>query len=451
MKPEEKLKELIGKSDVTIDLRTKERILGEALENLGNMGQNKTQSAQPEPNIGKAIMKSKTVRFAAAAVIILACVIGLSLWRNTGSGIALADVLAHVEQVKVFRCKGTFKMTSYAVPDNPYQWEVHYTYLESQEYGTKVRREVLDPNGGKKLLGETYSLPLKEIEIDHLQKKYTLIDFDNTADRPDDKVSSRYSDPRAFLNEIMTCKHENLGRSTVDDINVEGFRTTDPNCRGSGFGFRNPQVDVKLWVDVKTHLPVRYESLKSGLDEMGNRMSHYFMMHDFQWDFPVDASEFEPPAAQNDYIVIAEKPLGPVNQETAIHALRQCVDLFDEYPESLSVALPRGLQLELDRSNSPAAIRLKEELKALTEQDKLNRLMDIGRPIRLLFEFYVMELVEDNKDPAYHGDVVTPQDTEKVLLRWKAADDKYRVIYGDLGAETVSPEKLAQLEAALPK
>ena len=39
----------------------------------------------------------------------------------------------------------------------------------------------------------------------------------------------------------------------------------------------------------------------------------------------------------------------------------------------------------------------------------------------------------------------------KVLLRWKVSENEYRVVFGDLHAETVSPEKLAELERALPK
>jgi len=36
-------------------------------------------------------------------------------------------------------------------------------------------------------------------------------------------------------------------------------------------------------------------------------------------------------------------------------------------------------------------------------------------------------------------------------MRWKVSDNEYRVIYGDLHAETVTPEKLSELENALPK
>jgi hypothetical protein len=36
-------------------------------------------------------------------------------------------------------------------------------------------------------------------------------------------------------------------------------------------------------------------------------------------------------------------------------------------------------------------------------------------------------------------------------MRWKVSDKEYRVICGDLHAETVAAEKLAELEKALPK
>jgi hypothetical protein len=439
------IRRLFKNARLSIHPDTDERVFEDMLRAMQKTKEN--SPAMPD-NKWRVIMKSPLTKFAVAAVVVFACVIGISLWRATGSGIALADVLARVEQAKSFTCKGTFAMTSSTVTGKPYQWEVYYTYLESQEYGTKVRREVQDPNGGKRLFGESYFSPQKKMitEIDHAQKEYTRTELDDAGVRQAQKISHRFGDPRAFLYEIVTSKHESLGQSTVNGVEVEGFRSTDPNCRGSGFGFKNPQVDVKLWVDVKARLPVRYESLKTGLDEMGNKMSHHWVMQDFQWDIPVDASEFEPPAAPSDYIVLVEKPLGPVNEETAIQALRQCVELLGKYPESLSVALPRGLQLELERSSNPAATRLKEALKGLTEQEKMNRLMDAGTPMRLLFEFYVMGLVEDNEDPAYYGKTVNPKDSDKILLRWKISDKEYRVIFGDLHTETVSPERLVELE-----
>ncbi|MHC4105524.1 MAG: hypothetical protein ACYSR9_11325, partial [Planctomycetota bacterium] len=173
MKPEDKIKELINKSDVTTSSDADERILADALEHLEKLKQK--NSIVERLNIWRTIMKSPITKLTAAAVIIIACVIGLSIWRITSSGIALADVLARVEQVKAFRCKGSFTMTGQTAADKPYQWEVRHTNLTSQEYGTKVSFEEPDPNGGESTFAETYFFPHKKtmIHIRHTEKKYT--------------------------------------------------------------------------------------------------------------------------------------------------------------------------------------------------------------------------------------------------------------------------------------
>src|SRR5262245_37034500 len=51
-----------------------------------------------------------------------------------------------------------------------------------------------------------------------------------------------------------------------------------------------------------------------------------------------------------------------------------------------------------------------------------------------------------NPDAAYHGKTVGPDDKDRVLFRWKQPDGDYRVIYGDLRAETVTAERLKELE-----
>jgi hypothetical protein len=51
-----------------------------------------------------------------------------------------------------------------------------------------------------------------------------------------------------------------------------------------------------------------------------------------------------------------------------------------------------------------------------------------------------------NPDYAYYGKTVGPNDKNKVLLRWKLDNGKYQVIFGDLRAETVTAERLRELE-----
>jgi hypothetical protein len=395
------------------------------------------ESTQHRPSMWRFVMKSPLTKLAVAAAVIIACVIGLSLWKTTGSGVALADVLARVEGVKSFRLKGDFTIASEPVSGEPFHMEIHGEVLASQEWGRKT--------------GTTYFQRQKKtlVEINHRSKTYTRTELDDPAFRRMEEGLVEDFDASFWLRQMMKSKYESLGRSTLDGVEVEGFHTTDPNC-GAGSPLIDPQVDVKLWVDVKTRMPVRMESRTSGSMPMGGRTNNQSVLHDFQWDLPVTAADFEPPPVPEGYLVVVDKLPEPLTEEGAIQGLKQCVEWLGKYPGNLRGALPGGIQSELDRSDSPATVQLKDELKGLTEQDRVNRLMEAGTPLRRLRRFFT-GLNLDGKDAAYYGRTVTPQDADKVLMRWKLSDSEYRIIYGDLHAETVSSERLAELEKAVPK
>jgi len=400
-----------------------------------------SKPAWPGTNIRRMIMKSPLTKLAAAAVVVLACVIGLSLWRTTGSGIALADALAQIDKVNAYRYQWSYKIAG-GDPNiyEPYN-ETRWTWLISQEYGSKCSTEALDPNGEWSQSTERYFLPKKktEIVIYPTEKIYICQKLE------DAEVEQMQHNNKAgnSLKDILQTKYESLGKSTMDGVEVAGFRSTDPNLF-INLG-ENQQVDYKIWVDVKTLLPVRYDVLASAeVDERGDRVTHHVVMHDFQWDVPTDPAVFEPPISDGYTVRVIKLP--PSNEETAILGLKLVVELLDKYPEEISDVDLRLAQ----ESKTPAALRLQEEKKGLTEGEITIKLADFLMPIRGLKRFYFL-LIQDKKDPAYYGKIVTLKDADKVLMRWKVSDNEYRVIFGDLHAETVSPEKLAELEKALPK
>jgi hypothetical protein len=385
-------------------------------------------------------MKSPLTKFATAAIVAIACLIALSLWRGTESGIALADVLARIEKVKSVRWQWSYKITGGDPNTSKPSDETRVTWLASQEYGSKSTWEWLDPNGEWSQYVERYFLPQKKtwIDIYPIEKIYICQELE------DAEVEEMQHNINAgnYLKDILQNKYESLGKSTIDGVEVAGFRITDPNWF-LRLG-KNQQVEHKIWVDVKTLLPVRYDILASAeVDKMVDRLIHHIVMQDFQWDVPVDAAEFEPPISDGYTVRVIKLP--PSNEETAIHGLKQCVELLGRYPEKIS-----DLDLQLRESKTPAALRLQEEIKGLTEEEKANRLKDALLSLKGLGRFYA-GLQDDRKDPAYYGETVTPKDADKVLMRWKVSDNEYRVIYGDLHAETVTAEKLAELEAGLPK
>jgi hypothetical protein len=179
-------------------------------------------------------------------------------------------------------------------------------------------------------------------------------------------------------------------------------------------------------------------------------MSTHYAMHDFQWDIPVAAAEFEP-VIPDDYTGRVVKYPAHITEETALQGLKVLVELLGNYPERIDVRYLDATVLRLaEKSETPAALRLKEEIKGLTEDEIGNKLVDFLMPIQGLNRFYA-NLIRANKDRAYYGKTVTPKDTDKVLVRWKVSDKEYRVIFGDLHTQTVTAEALAKLEKNLPK
>jgi hypothetical protein len=443
MRSADDIRRLFRNAELRLRPDADERVFADVVQARHNVTKN--LPALPE-SLWRVIMKSPLTKLAVAAAVLIAGVIGLSLWRTTGSGVALADVLTQIEKVKAFRCQWSSEGTVEG-PDKPYSQKKRGggTFISSQEYGRKTILEELDPNGTKSTV-EVCGLPDKrtEIRISHKQKKYWRTEWPE----PDARAAEEMSkfDPFTLTKRILELKHESLGRSTIDGIEVEGFQTTDPNFLERGC--KNPQVDVKTWVDAKTRLPVRYDLLGSfETDSMGNRMVQHMVMNDFQWDVPVDASEFKP-VIPDDYIGVVIKYPEHITEETAIQGLKLWGELLGNYPGRITNV--DGIVLRLaKKSETPAALRLREEIAGLTDEEALNKLVDFLMPIRGLAGFSGV-LERDKKDPAYYGKTVVPKDADNILMRWKVSDKEYRVIYGDLHTETVTPERLAELEAALP-
>jgi hypothetical protein len=83
MKSAEDIRQCFRKSTLSTNRDRHEAIFEEILRAQGQSG--KAQPATPRPMNWSTIMKSPLTRLAVAAAVVIACVIGLSLWRTTGS------------------------------------------------------------------------------------------------------------------------------------------------------------------------------------------------------------------------------------------------------------------------------------------------------------------------------------------------------------------------------
>jgi hypothetical protein len=391
-------------------------------------------SIGPAQNIWRTIMKSPITKLAAAAVIIIACSTGIILWRSTGSGIALADVLTKLEQVATYtyQIRGT-------VTRQQSSKELMVKVLISQEHGIKVTHGVESPSS------ETYILPQQDsvVFIEHEPKQYVRMKYDDDTEM--EQYKGENNDPRVIVKQLLSCDHASLGQSVIDGIQVEGFQTTDPNYNG-GFvgisdmvGWENEKVDVKLWVDVKTSLPVRLE--ENIVKKQG--MSFHEVSDDFRWNVAVNTDDFTPVIPEGYSSPVPDIVIPILNEETAIKGLRAYADIAGAYPVYLKNRTP------IEEFNQLTG-KYRNGWESLPEDEKNKIVNDIQMPILGLGLFYD-KLIEDKKDPAYYGETVKPGNADKVLLRWKLDDGRYRIIFGDLHADTVTADVMKELETTLPK
>lgn len=245
-------------------------------------------------------------------------------------------------------------------------------------------------------------------------------------------------------------------------------------------------MQVRVWVDTKTRLPVRFET-DMIWSAPASKLHITSRWDDLKWDVPLDAAQFEPPATA----FAPDTPrvdLPAINELSAIEALRAWLAegeqaratfvLLDARAAEKGEPLPAELEtsrvmaaldsafpdrLDISWLMSSFATRaamagLKEQLATpppmpenMTDQERAafakQRARDFAKQagetagratarIMPLAAFY-QKLANDDRNPEYFGPDVTPGDATAVLLRWRT-EDGLRVIYGDLHVETVA-------------
>jgi hypothetical protein len=436
MKSLKEIQKIVAQFNVRPGPEMRSKVLDEALV----IRRNQNDRRRPDVKLNKwsTIMRSPMAKLAVAATVIIACAIDLSLWRGTQSGVALADVLTRIEQVTAYKYKMHWTETKQQTTS-----EVTSTVLVSQDNGIKMIQTRVDPNSGESRNDEIYLLPRENtlLIVLHQEKNFYRIKWE---DAEEDYYKEKYNNPHTIIKEILNCRHISLGQSVIDGSMVEGFQTTDLTYKGGFFGRSDmivgglEKVNVKLWVNVETFLPIRFEE---DIITKGGMHTHE-VSYDFRWNVVVNADDFKPNIAEDYNSPQGEWNIPANNEENAIKGLGIFADYAGNYPAVLdSDTLKEEVKKYLE-SGHDSYEELSEDEKTKYNSELFTMLMSVA--------FY-SDLIEENKNPVYYGETITPKDTNKVLMRWKISNNEYRIIYGDLHAETVSPEKLAELEKDLIK
>lgn len=255
MKPEDKIKELVRKSEATSGSETDQRILGDSLEYLGRFEQQK--SAVSEPNIWRTIMKSKAMKLATAAIIFMAALIAVHYLGGSidGTSIAWSEVVEQLSNYERYKCRQ--RVVREQGPQMPAMQVYHLNLQQRRQEVEDGTIHIIDMRGENAITVELY--PDK--------KKAVVTNIIGLGPRKDPDIIEMV---KRFEQEST----ERLGTKKVNGKSLQGFRHKP-----------NEYNDFTVWVDPDTKLPVEIEI------KHPNRGQTLFL-DDFAFDFELDPSAF---------------------------------------------------------------------------------------------------------------------------------------------------------------
>jgi hypothetical protein len=226
------------------------------------------------------------------------------------------------------------------------------------------------------------------------------------------------------------------GPREIRGVKAEGFSIPWSTVVGDD---SHANAKVQVWLDPATTLPVRVDLL--GLDPRGSAVMRF---EDFRWG-PQDPKLFD-----------ASIPAGytkqPTNDFKADEITRYVVyglSTFAKYNNGKYPAVKyvygdeqgEAMRKLMGMSrNATGWVKPSESLKWRNPKDGEFAHGTYGLS-------WINAIQRDFPEGAYNGKTVTPRDATKVLLRWRLDDGDYRVIFGDLTSDTVSPARLRQFES----
>jgi outer membrane lipoprotein-sorting protein len=379
-------------------------------------------SGRRQRSKGAFLMRHPTTRIAAfvltpAAAIVLAFVFILG-WNQTS---------AFARAVERLRAATTITTRFQAWVGDAEQPMMGGKLYLSAEQGMRFDTSVSGMEGSATTVYHAIGGPITMVQepLNAVIRIHVPDDLDAVTNVPDQ------TSPDAFIRKFMDLAGEadvKLGPSTIDGREVEGFEVSGERL-GLSFTGAPGGGAARLWVDVKSGLPVKLEVETAHTNAMVGTMRVRAVYDQFEWDVPLDAALFTPVIPEGLREVDLTMP--PISEETLIEGLRVFADTIGSYPNTLDAAWA-GAQLSVSWMTKGRIQRGPDGEMPVIPAELMQDTMTIATGCG-----FVQQLARKGHDPEYFGAAVRPEDKDEVLVRWRLDDGRTRVIYGDLRAETL--------------
>ena len=354
---------------------------------------NKKESNLLERQLWRTIMKSKLTKLAAAAVIIIAAVIGLNFLGVIGkSNIAWSDVIKPIFTAKTVKYDMVIgKEDSGAV-------------ITDMVKGSRIRR-TLEGIPQAAIIDLASS---KVMVLEEESKTAIYVDLKNLPSIPNYTEHLRNLITR--LEEAPEFKVERLAEKLIDGKEAIGFLATCPG------------IEVVIWADAETGIPIRIEQKETNLN---------VICKNCQFDLEMDDSLFSMDVPAGYTLQQMGLDLTGSTEEDFIAGLRFLAEVGDGF-------FPEDISIEYFVKN---AIQIGEKIGAskIPDSEKLKAGEILGKFVTFLRFF------KGEGQWHYAGNGVELGDATKAIFWYQPKDSQtWRVIYGDLSVKDVN-------EADLPK
>lgn len=346
-----------------------------------------------EPRLGRYFMKNPMIKLAAAAIIVVAVILGLNPF--TKGTVTFARVSEYLLSY------GTIALD--LIPGGEASGPVMHDVIK----GNRIRRTMSN-------MDIVMILDLDSEKMLHLNpttKSAAYVDIQGTVTEGTHELLNMVRSIVSRVEENPEIVVQKLGRRDFDGVEAVGFQLKEPN------------VTISLWADPVTATPKRIDIA------IGQNRG---ILKNIEFDIPVsdDLVSMEVPEGYT----LAQQPMvmGEASEEDLIVTLELwAVQVRNRiFPDKIGV--PQLMQLLPDLT---AAL---EQMEG-SEAEKTALGMHYGRTVMFL------QLLGQQGEWHYAGKDVTFGDSETAVFWYRRGDTKtYRIIYGDLHVEEVGLDRLPQ-------
>ncbi|MHC4620741.1 MAG: LolA family protein [Planctomycetota bacterium] len=356
--------------------------------------------------VRRSIMTSKVTKLAAAAVIIIAVMIGLN--QSIGPIAVTTPAFGEVVEPFLSARTATFKATM-KVQGGPTQtFEGAFMEPCRMRQTTEGAVVISDLEKGK------------VVTLIAAQKRAIVWEVVNMPENPGE------------LNPFLEVRRRILEAKEAEDESVEFLGEREVEGRAAiGYHVKKAGFDITVWADAETKIPV---TLESTMGPVTSSMSDIV----FNVDLPDSVFSLEIPGG---YMVHTLQMDGSKATE------KDVIEMFRIWTEHMDGRFPSSLEMSVTMEFVQyQQKKMTEEGREPSEQKMWDKMMEMQGTIAKISRglTFVQELPSEC-DWRYGGKGLKLGDSDSPIFRYRPeASETYRVIYGDLRVEDVAPENLPE-------